>query len=75
MRRGRPKMSQHQHLGLKDELKFAEIKEMLTQVYETNGVESAREILRQFHVERLSQLPLIEWPRFVRVCKNRLNPQ
>lgn len=73
--RGRPKFSEARHLGLKDELSYAEVKEMLIQVYEKNGVAGAREVLRMFHVERLSELDKARYPRFVRICRDKLNPQ
>lgn len=72
---GRPKMSRNAHLGIPDELTYEELKFLLQSIDEQFGLETAREIIRLFHVERLKDLPKSDYAKFFRVCRSRLNYQ
>ncbi len=74
IRKGRPKMTMNQHLGVKDELTMAEMKELLIRMYTERSPDDAKMLLRRFQVERLRELPKDQWPRFFRIAKNLLDP-
>lgn len=72
---GRPKMSLMQHLGLSDEPSYKDAKDMLVEVYEHKGQDAAVKILQQFKAEKLSSLKPRHFARFIKLCRQALDPQ
>ncbi len=62
-------MTPEEHLGIAPAT-FPEVKEIFMHVYEKHGEAKAVELLDQFRVEKLSELPKEDWDQFIRYCRD-----
>jgi len=69
---GRPKMTPEAHLGLVEVPTLLELQELLKQLYSKLGLVGVQELLTQFHVSSLSDLPITSYVDFKRIALDKI---